>query len=191
MATIAVVMVDGVADWEIGSILPAAHEWFGDDIRVASIDGRPLDSIGGLHIVPRYALSDFAPLEADLWLLPGSDRWQAGEIPGLSALLRERVAAGRPVAAICGATLALAYAGLLDKHAHTSNSLAFLQDCAPVYRGQAHYREDTTVVTGERLVTAPGSSPVAFACACLRLLHPDQHDKVEQMRALFASEFTH
>lgn len=40
MANIAVVMVDGVADWEIGVVLPAAREWFGDQVAIASIDGR-------------------------------------------------------------------------------------------------------------------------------------------------------
>lgn len=103
-------MADGVADWEIGVVLPAAREWLGDQVAIASIDGPPLQSIGGLRITPEYALSDLAPLEADLWILPGSERWQAGEIPGRSGLLAERVQQQRPVAAICGATLALAYA---------------------------------------------------------------------------------
>ncbi len=38
MANIAVVMVDGVADWEIGVVLPAAREWFGDQVAIASSD---------------------------------------------------------------------------------------------------------------------------------------------------------
>lgn len=110
MANIAVVMVDGVADWEIGVVLPAAREWFGDQVAIASIDGQPVHSIGGLRITPEFALSDLAPLDADLWILPGSERWQAGEIPGLSGVLCERVQQQRPIAAICGATIALAYA---------------------------------------------------------------------------------
>ena len=188
MATIAVVMVDGVADWEIGPVLPAAREWFSDDIRVASIDDAPLTSIGGLRIQPEAALVDLAPLEADLWLLPGSDRWRDGEIAALGDALRARVAAGRPVAAIRGATIALAQAGLLDAHPHTSNSLRFLQDNVPGYRGAAHYR-DTTVVGEGGIVTAPGTSPVGFACECLRVLHPDRSDTIAQMRAMFAGEF--
>lgn len=142
MANIAVVMVDGVADWEIGVVLPAAREWFGDQVAIASIDGQPLQSIGGVRITPEFALSDLAPLQADLWILPGSERWQAGEIPGLSGLLVERVQQQRPVAAICGATLAFAYAGLLDERAHTSNALAFLQEHVVPYAGAAHYRHE-------------------------------------------------
>jgi putative intracellular protease/amidase len=188
MATIAVVMVDGVADWEIGPVLPAAREWFGDNVRIASIDGAPLTSIGGVRIQPEAALADLAPLEADLWLLPGSDRWRDGEITALAEALRARVAAGRAVAAICGATIALAQAGLLDAHPHTSNSLQFLRDNVPGYRGSAHYR-DTAVVGEGGLVTAPGTSPVGFACECLRVLHPDQADAIARVRAMFAGEF--
>lgn len=188
MAKIATVMVDGVADWEIGVVLPAAREWFGDEVVTASIDGRPLDSIGGLRIAPQFALSDLDPLEADLWILPGSDRWQAGEIPWLSALLDQRVRQGRAVAAICGATLALAYAGLLDERPHTSNSLQFLQQHLPGYAGQAWYR-DLPVVSEAGLVTAPGTSPVSFACACLQWLHPERGSEIEQVRAQFAAEF--
>jgi putative intracellular protease/amidase len=188
MATIAVAMVDGVADWEIGTILPAARAWFGDEIRIASIDGKPVDSIGGLRLHPQYALSDLAPLEADLWLLPGSDRWQAGEIPGLSALLQQRIEAGRAVAAICGATLALAYAGLLDTRPHTSNSEAFLREQVGVYAGAAHYRE-RKVVSADGLITAPGTSPVSFAAECLRLLHPEREAQIAQMQQMFAAEF--
>jgi putative intracellular protease/amidase len=189
MSTIAVVMVDGVADWEIGVVLPAAREWFGDTVVIASIDGQPVNSIGGLRIAPDFALSDLAPLEADLWILPGSERWQAGEIPGLSGVLRERIAAGRPVAAICGATLALAYAGLLDAQPHTSNSLAFLNDhVGDIYAGQAQYREEKVVSAGG-LITAPGTSPVGFAEACLRQLHPEREEDIARTRAMFAGEF--
>lgn len=188
MPKIAVVMVDGVADWEVGVVLPAARGWFGDEVVTASIDGRPLHSMGGLAIAPAFALSDLAPLDADLWLLPGSERWQAGEILGLSGLLAARLEASRPVAAICGATLALAFAGLLDRRPHTSNGLAFLQDHAATYAGQAHYRQDK-VVSADGLITAPGTSPVGFACACLDLLHPEQADRVAQLRAMFAGEF--
>jgi putative intracellular protease/amidase len=188
MATITVLMIDGVADWEIGPVLPAAREWFGDEVRIASIDGAPLTSIGGVQILPEAALADLNPLDSDLWLLPGSDTWRDGAIPALGQALRARLLAGRPVAAICGATLALAHAGLLDERAHTSNSLQFLRDNAPAYAGAAHYR-DATVVSEGGLVTAPGTSPVGFACECLRLLHPDKGEAIAQVRAMFAGEF--
>ena len=189
MGRIAVVMVDGVADWEIGPVLPAASEWFGDEVAIASIDGRPVTSIGGLRIHPAHALADFAPLDADLWILPGSERWQEGEIPALSAALRQRAEHGRAIAAICGATLALGHAGLLDTRPHTSNALEFLQRHLPGYAGAAHYRAQPTAVADGGLITAAGSSPMSFALACLRQLHPKQEDGIAQMRAMFAAEY--
>ncbi len=188
MGTIAVVMIDGVADWEIGTVLAAAHGWFGDLVQVASIDGARVTSIGGVRIQPAAALADLAPLDADLWLLPGSDRWLDGAIPALGDALRARAAAGRPVAAICGGTVALGHAGLLDDRAHTSNSLQFLRDHVPGYAGAARYRESAVASEGG-IVTAPGTSPVGFACACLRSLHPDREADIAQVRTMFAAEF--
>src|SRR3546814_18775603 len=104
-------------------------DWSSDvcssDLRIASIDGKPLTSIGGLQIHPEAALADLDPVEADLWLLPGSDRWRAGEIAALTSALRTRRAAGQPLAALCGPTAALPHARLPDAHPHPTNHLQF------------------------------------------------------------------
>lgn len=100
----------------------------------------------------------------------------------------ERVQHQRPVAAICDATIALAYTGLLDDRAHTSNSLAFLQEHVVPYAGAAQYRHEK-VVTADGVITAPGTSPVGFALACMRLLHPERTDMLSQLRGMFAGEF--
>lgn len=186
--TLQVLMIDGVADWEIGPVLPAAREWFGDEVSITSIDGKPLTSIGGVRIAPTAALAELDPVAADLWVLPGSDRWCDGEIEALGNALRSRRAAGKPIAAICGATVALAHAGLLDETSHTSNSLDFLRENVAGYRGAAHY-QDAKVASEDRIVTAPGTSPVSFAIECLRLLHPGQDDMLAQTHAMFAGEF--
>ncbi len=46
----------------------------------------------------------------------------------------ELLSCGGTVAAICGATLALAHAGLLDKRPHTSNGAGFLEMFCPAYK---------------------------------------------------------
>jgi len=112
--TIAVIMADRVADRDIGPILPSAREGFGDTIVTASLDGNTVTSIGGLLIQPDHGFVDLSPGDADLWLLPASDRWPHGENAALSNALRKRHAVGRPIAPICGATMARAHAGLLD-----------------------------------------------------------------------------
>ena len=187
--TIALVMVDGPADWEYGPIMAAAHAWFGVGVVSATEDGKPVTSIGGLSIVPQRKIADLEPNEADLWILPGSDHWAEKPIPEIIiAGLKTRIAAGRPVAGICGATLALAQAGLFESRPHTSNSLQFLQENVSGYGGSAQYREQPCVSDG-RVVSASGTAPISFAEACLRILVPEQAEGIDQFRAQFAREF--
>ena len=76
-------------------------------------------------------------------------------------LAAELVAAGKPVAAICGATLGLARTGLLDDRPHTSNAAEFLTQ-ATEYRGAEHYRDEKAVSDGT-VITAGGVNPLEFA----------------------------
>jgi putative intracellular protease/amidase len=123
-----------------------------------------------------------------MWILPGSDAWSRGPRGGLSELLQARAKAGKPIAAICGATLALGYAGLLDSAPHTSNSLDFLKRHLPAYRGDKHYR-DAPCVSAGGIITAAASAPVSFAVEILRALYPDQEDMIRGVRQQFAAEF--
>ena len=68
---------------------------------------------------------------------------------------------GVPIAAICGATLALARAGLLDDRAHTSNDPAYLER-ATTYRGAGRY-VDTLAVRDRGIITASGLGATEFA----------------------------
>ncbi len=186
--TIAVLLVDGFADWEIGPVLPAARHYFGASVVTASLDGNAVRSIGGLLVQPERRLADLKPAAAQLWLLPGSDFWAKGPRAGLSEALQARAKAGKPIAAICGATLALGHAGLLDHAAHTSNSLDFLKSNLPAYRGEKFYR-DSFCISDNNLITAPANAPVSFAVEVLRRLYPDQEELIQTFRRQFAGEF--
>ena len=134
------------------------------------------------------------PAAAPMWILPGSDFWAQGPRVGLSEALQARAKAGKPIAAICGATLALGHAGLLDRTAHTSNGLDFLKKHLPAYRGEKHYRDSLCVRaassgTGPVIITAPASAPVSFAVEVLRALYPDQEQMIQAVRQQFAAEF--
>jgi putative intracellular protease/amidase len=59
---------------------------------------------------------------------------------------------GVNVDAICGATTALADAGLLDDRQHTSNSPDYLTMFCPEYKGSALYK-DEKIVTDCNLIT--------------------------------------
>ena len=80
---------------------------------------------------PHLNLPEFEPESADILILPGGVSWTKGEVPEVSKAAQTMVALSRPVAAICAATLALAYAGLLDEHSHTSNGRGFIGNTFP------------------------------------------------------------
>ncbi|MBI4862201.1 MAG: hypothetical protein HY815_18375 [Candidatus Riflebacteria bacterium] len=71
--------------------------------------------------------------------------------------------------AICAATGYLARLGLLDHVAHTSDSLAFLNERAPGYAGEALYR-DQLAVRDSGVVTASGLGAVEFTFEILSAL---------------------
>ncbi|MGB2720673.1 MAG: DJ-1/PfpI family protein [Rhodococcus sp. (in: high G+C Gram-positive bacteria)] len=163
MTTIALYATDTMADWEYGYLtagLAMAREQDPDANRliVVSETGEAVTTKGGLRITPDVALADLPILDA--LILPGADTWDSGHDTVLKVAV-ELVAAGNPVAAICGATLGLARTGLLDDRPHTSNAAEFLTQ-ATEYRGAEHYREEKAVTDGT-VITAGGVHPLEFA----------------------------
>jgi putative intracellular protease/amidase len=116
-----------------------------------------------LRVVPDRAIAELDAAAVRLLLLPGGDMWE-GTYPraGLDALLAELHSRSVPIAAICGATLALARAGLLNDHAHTSNEPAYLTSLAPEYTGGSRY-VDALAVRDRGVITASGLGPTEFA----------------------------
>jgi putative intracellular protease/amidase len=141
--------------------------------------------MGGLRVIPDLTLPEFDPESTDILILPGGDSWTKGEVPEVSKAAQTVVALGRPVAAICAATLALAYAGLLDEHLHTSNGKAFIGQYVPQYRGENLYQASPSV--GDRFViTANGLSPFAFAAEIFRALAPERKREIETYEKLYS-----
>lgn len=161
MTTIALYATDTMADWEYGTAgLAMAREQDPDANRliVASETGEAVTTMGGLRITPDVAVADLPTLDG--LILPGADTWDSGH----DAMLRlavELVAAGTPVAAICGATLGMARTGLLDDRPHTSNAAEFLTQ-ATEYHGSEYYTDEKAVSDGT-VITAGGVSPLEFA----------------------------
>ena len=71
-------------------------------------------------------------------------------------------AADVPIAAICGATVAIAKLGLLRGRQHTSNGLNYLQSQVPGYTDAERY-VDAPAVRDRKLITASGLADVEFA----------------------------
>ena len=79
------------------------------------------------------------------------------------------VEADNPSDSICGATLALARVGILDKVRHTSNALPLLQALVPTYGGEELYRF-ALAVSDDGVITASGIGAMEFAHEILKTL---------------------
>ncbi|MFF7262364.1 DJ-1/PfpI family protein [Streptomyces sp. NPDC008159] len=175
---------DTYADWETGHttawLARAGHE-----IRTVGPSGNPVRTLAGVRIQPDTALADLRPEDSSLLILTGADLWDAGDdLAPFARKAREFLAAGVPVAAICGATAGLAREGLLDDRAHTSAAPFYL--AATGYKGADHY-VDTDAATDPDglLVTAGPTEPVAFAREVFRLLGVYEGEVLDAWYRLF------
>ncbi|WP_086667717.1 DJ-1/PfpI family protein [Lentzea kentuckyensis] len=157
-------LYDQLADWEYGHVAaqvsiqrfqarPGRYA-----IRTVGLTLDPIRTLGGVRMLPDVALSDVSLDDAAMLVLPGGDGWESGALAPFAKLARQFREAGKPVAAICGATVGLAAEGLLDDVAHTSNFLEGLGS----YGGAALYR-DERVVRADGVITAGGASSLEFA----------------------------
>ncbi|WP_411035146.1 DJ-1/PfpI family protein [Shinella sp. BYT-45] len=160
---LAIVLTEGYADWECALLMATARGDCGAQTVVLTPGGADVTSLGGLSVRSAGSVEDASPQDFDVLVLCGGTIWQSGAAPDLSAPIGRFADAGRPVAAICDATLELARLGLLDGRAHTGNYPGQLKDVVPAYRGEAHYRNQPQAVRGGAVVTASGAAPVTFA----------------------------
>jgi putative intracellular protease/amidase len=158
-----VLVFDGFADWEPAFALAELRRSGGLDVVTLGFTAAPVRSMGGLRVVSDRAIAGLDPAAVRLLILPGGDLWE-GEYPRkeLEAMLTELRQAKVPIAAICGATLAIARAGWLDDHAHTSNERGYLERMVPAYAGSRLYVE-ALAVRDRGLITASGVGPTEFA----------------------------
>ena len=169
MFTVYVYALDTLADWEIGHITAELHSkrFFKKDapqviVKTVGISKERVKTMGGLTVTPDCVLDDMEIAETSVLLLPGADTWndpkQAAVIEKAGALL----SAGGTVCGICGATVALAAAGLLDHRPHTSNGVGFLDMFCTGYRGQRFYVDAPSVADGN-LITAGTTGGLLWA----------------------------
>jgi hypothetical protein len=55
--------------------------------------------------------------------------------------------------------------------------------------GQENYRDVPHAVADGKVVSAPGSAPGTFTVEFLKALHPEQTDRVDEMKAMFVREY--
>lgn len=117
-------------------------------------------------------------------LLPGADCWNNPEHVAIVEKAGELLSAGAVVGAICGATVALANARLLDNRRHTSNWQGFLEMFSPAYKGQKLYI-DEMAVSDSSLITAGPAGSLLWAKLIIQRLGVFRADTLERWYEYF------
>lgn len=156
--TVHIALYDTLADWEIGHATAYLRK-NGYRVVTVALRAEPVTTMGGLRVLPDMTLAELRPEDSAMLVLAGAQDWERAIAP-FAARAGEFLAAGVPVAAICGATTALAAEGLLDDRAHTGAAAPVLEMTG--YAGGASYRE-ADAVTDRDVITAGPTDPEAFA----------------------------
>ena len=157
---------DTMADWEtsfaIAGINNPRFQQHPGRYRVITVGAtrKYVTTMVGLRIMPDTTLSEINSTDAAMLILPGGETWESFSNLEAIDIARAFFIESIPIAAICGATFALARAGMLDDFHHTSNSRDYL--LASGYRGDKFYCE-VPAVTDEGMITASGLAPLEFA----------------------------
>ena len=193
MTTVYVYVMNTMADWEIGYCLAELHSkmFFRKDareisVKTVSLSKEPVKSMGGLTIVPDLTIKDVQANKDNVLILPGSDRWSESENSPILGIAKQFLEAGGLVAAICGATVALANIGILDNKKHTSNGADFLNMFCPEYMGTDHYIDKPAVRDGN-LITAAATGALDMTRLILEYLDLFAADTLEHWYAYFST----
>jgi putative intracellular protease/amidase len=178
-------VVEGFADWEPAHALAELRRHGRFRVESVGLTSEAVHSMGGLAVLPSKTVGDVDASDVAVFILPGGDRWEKQPVePELAALLKALDNAGVPIAAICGATVAIAQVGLLRGRRHTSNGLDYLRSHVPDYSAADMY-VDAPAVRDRRLITASGLADVEFA----RELFEELDVLTPEQRSLWAQIF--
>ena len=193
MFTVYIYVLETLADWELGYVTAELNSgrFFRKDapevsVKTAAISKEPVKTMGGLTIVPDCSISDIAAGEKSVLLLPGANTWSDPKHSAIIEKAGELLSAGAMVCAICGATAALANAGLLDGRPHTSNGAGYLEMVSPAYRGQKFFI-DAPSVADHNLITTSSTGALLWAKQVIERLDVFQHSTLEAWYAYFST----
>jgi putative intracellular protease/amidase len=156
-------VVEGFADWEPAHAVAELRRYGQYRVEVVGLTSAPVRSMGGIRVLPSTIVTEVDPSDVAVFILPGGDRWESSLVePEIEQLLNRLDAERVPIAAICGATVAISRLGLLRGRRHTSNGLEYLRSHAPGYVEAGNY-VDAPAVRDRGLITASGLGDVEFA----------------------------
>jgi putative intracellular protease/amidase len=156
-------VVEGFADWEPAHAVAELRRNGQYRVESVGLTSAPVESMGGIRVLPTTTLTEVDPADVAVFILPGGDRWESLPVePEVERLLNELDARQIPIAAICGATVAIGRVGLLRGRRHTSNGLDYLRSHVPGYADEENY-VNVPAVRDRGLITASGLGDVEFA----------------------------
>ena len=185
MNTVYVYVLDTLADWELGYVTSELNSgrFFKKDaqnisLKTVSYSKEPICTMGGMTIMPDCLIDDIVVNETNTLLLPGANTWSDIKHVSIIEKTNEFLSLGATVCAICGATVALANFGLLDKRPHTSNGPGFLDMASPGYKGQSFYINKPSVADNN-LITASSTGSLLWAKQIIEHLGVFQSNTLE------------
>ena len=185
MFTIYIYVLDTLADWEMGYVLSELNSgrFFKKEaqqlsLKMVSHSMEPINTMGGLTIVPNCLIDAIDVSETSMLVLPGADTWNDPKHAAIITKASEFLALDFTVCAICGATAALANVGLLDKRPHTSNGAGFLEMVSPDYKGQRFYIDQPSVAD-HNLITANSTGALLWTKQIIEHLGVFQSDTLD------------
>lgn len=174
--TVYLYVFDTMADWEIGYLTAELNSGryykkglVPSKIVTVGLEKTPVTTMGGLTILPDIKLDECSIESTDTLILPGGETWTETIHEPILTIVERCLKEGTLVAAICGATMGLAQAGLLNSRPHTSNDLEYLKMICPAYTGEAYFKMEPAVTDGT-LITASGIAPLEFSVQVLKAM---------------------
>ena len=174
--TVYLYVFDSMSDWEIGYLTAELNSgrYFRKGLAPAQIvtvgiDKTSVTTMGGLKIMPDITVDECSIKSADALILPGGNTWTEAIHRPILKMAEMCLQEGIVLGAICGASIGLAQAGLLDSRSHTSNDLEYLKMICQSYTGEKYYKLESAVTDG-KLITASGVAPLEFSVHVLKAL---------------------
>jgi len=138
-------------------------------IKTVGSNKEPIHTLGGLTILPDISVNEIKKSKIVALLLPGSDTWSESKHKIILKNTKMYMDEGILVAAICGATLALANLGILNTYLHTSNSIEYLNYFSDTYTGEDLYQNELSFVD-KNLITASSAGGLLWAKQIMQYL---------------------
>lgn len=187
-------LLNTLADWEISYLTAELNSGRYLDKTKPSVElikigntTEPIKTMGGITITPDESIDNIQFKEDDLLILPGADTWMEEENKKIIDIASDVINKKVIIAAICGATVALANKGILNNRKHTSNDIEFFKMFCPEYTGENFYLNQPAV-TDDNLITASGIAPLEFSYEVLKRTNLMKTETLEAWYQLYKTK---